>query len=68
MTPFPSFDLTNFDLVPATRTVRAAGNAVAGTAASVAREATFTAVGLGILAYQRFQVQRREFERATRDA
>jgi hypothetical protein len=57
---FPSFDLTDVDLVPAARQVVRAGNA----AGSLARDATYTAVGLGILSFQRLQVRRRELERA----
>ena len=62
MATFPSVDLTNFDLAPAARTVRAAGGAAASTAATLAAEATYTAVGLGVLTYQRIQVRRREIE------
>mgnify|MGYP001798145797 CR=1 FL=1 len=35
----------------------------ADTAAQFARDALYTAVGLGILGYQRLQVRRREIER-----
>ncbi len=79
----PAIDLTDVDLVPAFRqatrvTRRAAGRAtdLAGTIASgsprqlakdTASTAVYTAVGLGVLTWQRLQVRRREFERAMRD-
>jgi len=66
MAAFPSVDLTNFDLAPAAKTLRSAGTAVTSTAATVAAEATYTAVGLGLLTYQRIQVRRREIERELR--
>ena len=66
MAAFPSVDLTNFDLAPAAKTLRRAGTAVTSTAANVATEATYTAVGLGLLTYQRIQVRRREIERELR--
>lgn len=66
MAAFPSVDLTNFDLAPAAKTLRNAGTAVTSTAANVAAEATYTAVGLGLLTYQRIQVRRREIERELR--
>jgi hypothetical protein len=43
-----------------------AGGSIAGRAAGLAREATYVAVGLGVLGYQRAQVRRREFERSRR--
>ena len=66
MAAFPSVDLTNFDLAPAARTLRSAGTALTSNAANVAAEATYTAVGLGVLTYQRIQVRRREIERELR--
>jgi hypothetical protein len=66
MATFPSVDLTNFDLAPAARTVRDASSAVTSTAVGVVAEATYTAVGLGLLTYQRIQVRRREIERELR--
>ncbi len=66
MAAFPSVDLTNFDLAPAVRQARGAGDAVASAAVGITREATYTAVGLGILAYQRIQVRRREIEKSLR--
>ena len=62
MSPFTSVDLTDFDLGPAVRAVRTAGDRATG----LARDVTYTAIGLGLLAYQRAQVQRREIERAAR--
>lgn len=66
MASFPSVDLTNFDLAPAARTLRDASGAAATTGASLARDVTYTAVGLGLLTYQRIQVRRREIERELR--
>jgi hypothetical protein len=66
MATFPSVDLTNFDLAPAAKSVRDAGETVTSTAIELAREATYTAVGLGVLTYQRIQVRRREIERELR--
>lgn len=66
MAVFPSVDLTNFDLVAATRSARRAHESVRSTAVEVAREATYAAVGLGVLTYQRVQVRRREIEREAR--
>lgn len=66
MATFPSVDLTNFDLAPAVRTIRSFGGAVSGTATDAAKDATYTAVGLSVLAYQRLQVRRREYERSMR--
>lgn len=60
----PAFqvDLTEFDLVPALRLLRGVGSRATG----VAKDATYTAVGLGVLGFQRAQVRRREIERALR--
>ncbi len=76
----PAIDLTDADLVHAVRratrvTRDAAGRAgeLAGTvspgqiAKDTASTAVYTAVGLGLLTWQRLQVRRREFERAMRD-
>ncbi len=63
----PAIDLTDVDLVPI---VRRAGRATRGAtelASTVAKDTTYTAVGLGLLAWQRIQVRRRELERAMRD-
>lgn len=59
MAVIPPVDLDVLDVAPAVRTVRDA-------VANVAREATYTGVGLGLLAYQRFQTRRREIERESR--
>lgn len=66
MAAFPSVDLTDFDLAPAVRSIGAAGSAAVGAASGLVKEATYTAVGLGLLTYQRAQVRRRELERARR--
>ncbi|MGB3733453.1 MAG: hypothetical protein WA964_00755 [Ilumatobacter sp.] len=67
MAVFPSVDLTNFDLAPAVRQVRDAGDAVTSAAVDATRDAAYTAIGLGILTYQRIQVRRREIEKTLRD-
>mgnify|MGYP001815153699 FL=1 len=59
---FPSIDLTDADLAPVVRAARGAGQK----SLDVARDATYTAIGLGILGVQRAQVRRRELERALR--
>ena len=61
-----SVDLTNFDLAPAARQALNAGDAVTSAAVEVTKEAVFTAIGLGILTYQRIQVRRREIEKTLR--
>jgi hypothetical protein len=66
MAAFPSVDLTNFDLASAAKTLHDAGTAVTSTAVGVAAEATYAAVGLSLLTYQRIQVRRREIERELR--
>ena len=66
MAAFPSVDLTKFDLAPTVTTVRSVGSSVTSAALGVARDATYTTVGLGILTYQRIQVRRRELERELR--
>ena len=60
MAAFPSVDLTDLDLAPTVRTVRRLGERSVG----LAKDATYTAVGLGLLTFQRAQVRRREFERS----
>lgn len=66
MAVLPSVDLTSIDVAAATRTVRETGDVVTATATDVARDAVYTAVGLGVLVYQRLQVRRREIERELR--
>ncbi len=66
MAVFPSVDLTNFDLAPAARQVRDAGETVTSIAVGASKEAAYTAIGLGILTYQRIQVRRRELEKTLR--
>ncbi|MEL6890432.1 MAG: hypothetical protein AAFP84_02445 [Actinomycetota bacterium] len=67
----PAIDLTDVDLVPAFRRASHVTNVAAkrasGLATKVAKETTYTAVGLGLLTWQRLQVRRRELERALRD-
>lgn len=64
VTAFPSVDLTDFDLAPTARAVQRTGESLAATAGELAKGATYTAIGLGLLTYQRLQVRRREVERA----
>ncbi len=59
-------DLTNFDLDAIARDVRRNADAVASRALEVAKDATYVAVGLGLLNFQRLQVRRRELERSLR--
>ncbi len=58
-----SRDLTDFDIVPAVRAAQRASEHTIEVATSVAKEATYVTVGLGLLTYQRAQVRRREIER-----
>ena len=62
MGAFPSVDLTNFDLTPAARTAQR----VTEKSVEIARHATYTFVGLGLLTFQQVHVKRREIERALR--
>ncbi len=66
MASFPSVDLTNFDLAPAVQTIRETSDSAASTATGLARDVAYTAVGLGVLTYQRIQVRRRQIERELR--
>ena len=67
MAAFPSVDLTNFDLAPVARQVRDASDAVTSAAADAGKGAVYTAIGLGILSFQRVQVRRREIEKSLRN-
>ncbi|MEP1122567.1 MAG: hypothetical protein ABJH68_01590 [Ilumatobacter sp.] len=64
MDAFPSVDLTGSALEPAVRQARGVSDAVTSAAVEISKEAVYTAVGLGILAYQRVQVRRREIEKS----
>jgi hypothetical protein len=66
MANWHSVDLTNFDLAPAARRTRNVSASVAQRAVELAKDATYVSVGLGLLTFQRAQVQRREIERARR--
>ncbi len=66
MAAFPSVDPPNFDLAPTARQVLDVGDAVSSAAAEVTKVAAYTAIGLGILTYQRIQVRRRELEKTLR--
>lgn len=66
MAAFPSVDLTNLDLAPTARQVRDARDVVASAAVEAGKDAAYTALGLGILTYQRLQVRRREIEKSLR--
>ncbi len=63
MASLGSVDLTDFDLAPALDALRGAGDS----ATDALRDMAYTAVGLGILTYQRAQVRRRELERQRAD-
>jgi hypothetical protein len=66
MASFTSIDLTDFDLSRAAQSTRDATGSVATRAASLAIDASYVTIGLGLLSIQRVQVKRREFERALR--
>ncbi len=66
MASFTSIDLTNFDLARAAQSTRDAAGPVATRVASLAADATYVTIGLGLLSFQRVQVRRREIERALR--
>lgn len=59
-------DLTNFDVAPAARRARNVSFSIAQRGADIAKDATYVGVGLGLLAFQRAQVQRRQIERTRR--
>jgi len=61
-----SIDLTDFDVVHAIHGTVGLGGALAGRAAELAKDAAYVTVGLGLLSFQRAQVQRRELERSLR--
>ena len=67
MAQWHSVDLTNFDLAPAARTAQQVSEMIARRAIDAAKDATYITVGLGLLVFQRAQVQRREFERSLGD-
>ena len=66
MAQWHSVDLTDFDVLPAARTAREFSQNVSRTTVGLAKEATYVSVGLGLLAYQRIQVARRDVERSLR--
>ncbi len=57
-----AIDLADLDLEPAVRTAQA----VTSRLVDLAKDATYIAVGFGVLAVNRAQTHRREFERALR--
>lgn len=67
MAVLPSVDLTNVDLAPTAKQVRDAGDTVTSIAVDATKDAVYTAIGLGILTYQRIQVRRREIEKTLRN-
>ena len=67
MAHWHSVNLTNFDLAPTARTAQHLSEVVAKRTIGAAKDATYVGVGLGLLLFQRAQVQRREFERSLRD-
>lgn len=59
MAAIPPVDLDDLSVAHAARAVR-------DVVTSAALEVAYTSVGLGLLAYQRFQTRRREIEREAR--
>jgi len=66
MAESPSVDLSKLDVTATPEQLRDAGDAVASAAIEATKDAAYTAIGLGILAYQRIQVRRREIEKTLR--
>jgi hypothetical protein len=66
MASFTSIDLTNFDLARAAQSARDTTEPVATRVVSLALDATYVTIGIGLLSFQRVQVRRREIERALR--
>ena len=66
MSAFPSVDLSNLDAGPTARQARDAGEAVTAAAVEATKEVAYTAIGLGVLTFQRLQVKRREIEKTLR--
>jgi len=67
MAQWHSVDLTNFDIAPLARASRRASETVAKRTVALAKDATYVSIGIGLLTFQRAQVQRREIERSLRD-
>jgi len=58
-----NLDLTDLDLDRFVRSLPASPGALAARFSDLAKEATYVAVGLGVLNFQRAQVRRRELAR-----
>jgi hypothetical protein len=67
MAQWHSMDLTNFDLAPAARTAQKFSGAIAHRATGAAQDATYIAVGLGLIAFQKVQVQRHNLAKSRRN-
>ena len=67
MAQWHSMDLTNFDLAPAARNAQKLSGAIAHRATGAAQDATYIAVGLGLMAFQKAQVQRHNLSKSLRD-
>jgi len=61
-----SIDLTEFDVERIVRSAAGTTEQLGARVLSLTREATYVAVGLGVLGFQRAQVRRRELERRLR--
>ena len=61
-----NIDLTDFDVDRLARTAAATTERLGARVLGLTREATYIAVGLGVLGVQRAQVRRRELERRFR--
>lgn len=71
MAAFPSVDLTDLDLAPLVRGARSASRSVSKAVSSpgdttrrAAKGAAYTAIGLGVMTWQRLQTRRRELSEA----
>ncbi len=61
-----SIDLTDFDVDRLVRRAAGGTEQVGSRLVGLTREATYVAVGFGVLGFQRIQVRRRELERRLR--
>jgi len=66
MAHWHSVDLTDLDLAPLALAARRVSETVAKRGLDLAKDATYVSIGIGLLTFQRAQVQRREIERALR--
>jgi hypothetical protein len=61
-----SIDLTDFDVERLVRRAAGSTEEIGARLVDLTRDATYVAVGLGVLGFQRLQVRRRELERRLR--